>query len=70
MGNADAQRRVVHGRRRCAPRRIVHMSIARRGAQRPASSLALGQAAHGLLMFNGFGAGFAQAAKDHRLGPL
>ena len=28
VGHADAQRRVVHGRRRCAARRIVHMSIA------------------------------------------
>jgi len=37
VGNADAQRRVVHGRRRCAARRIVHMSIALPGAQRPAS---------------------------------
>jgi len=37
VGNAGAQRRVVHGRRRCAARRIVHMSIALLGAQRPAS---------------------------------
>jgi|GEM_PF-2694059 len=37
-GNADAQRRVVHGRRRCAAKRIVHMSIALPGAQRPASA--------------------------------
>jgi len=28
VGNAAAQRRVVHGRSRCAARRIVHMSIA------------------------------------------
>jgi hypothetical protein len=37
VGNADAQRCVVHGRRRCAARRIVHLSIALPGAQRPAS---------------------------------
>ena len=39
VGNAAAQRRVVHGRCRCAARRIVHMSIAPPGAQRPAPSL-------------------------------
>ena len=36
VGNAAAQRRVVHGRRRCAARRIVQVSIAPPGAQRPA----------------------------------
>ena len=40
------------------------------GRAAPGPPLALEHASHMLLMFNGFGAGFAQAAKDHLFGPL
>jgi hypothetical protein len=53
--------------RRQAHRPHVHSPA---GRAAPGFPLALEHALHGLLMFNGFGARFAQAAKDHLLGPL
>ena len=70
VGNVIAQRSVVHGRRRCAARRIVHMSIAPPGAQRPAPPLGGDHGTCWLLMFKPLGFGFAQAAKDHLFGTL
>ena len=69
VGNAAAQRRVVHGCRRCAARRIVHMSIAPPGAQRPAP-LGRDRCACWSLMLDFSGSGFPKAAKDHFFDPL
>ena len=70
VGNAAAWRRVVHECRRCAARRIVHMSIAPPGAQRPAPPLGREHGTFRLLMFKRFGIGFAQATKDHLFCPF
>ena len=66
-GSAGAHRCVVHGRRPCDSRRIVHSPA---GHVTPGFPPTLEHAAHWLSMFNGFSAGFAQAAEDHLFGPL
>ena len=72
-GGGGGQRRRAAARcprtspvRRQAHRPYVHSPA---GRAAPGFPLALAHAAHGLLMFHGSDAGFAQAAKDHLLGP-
>ena len=73
-GGGGGQRRRAAARcprtppvRRQAHRPHVHSPA---GRAAPGFPLVLKHAAHGLLMFNSFGAGFAQAPKHHLLGTL